>query len=181
MFNLPVYRYILYICTVKHEKRGDPTVPLFAYMDVESYIEECLGSLFEQPEYSSIFLLEVRGKGSKYTVYLDSDSGLSFADLQKISRYLEEKLETDRVVPENYTLDVSSPGADRPLTLPRQYSKHIGRDLLVKLNDETQKKGTLEAVEEESIVIGTKKKKETITEEISFADILESVVQISFK
>lgn len=166
---------------MKHEERGDPTVPLFAYMDVESYIEECLGELFSQSQYSNYFLLEVQGKGSKYTVYLDGDSGLSFTDLQKISRYLEEKLEADRVVPENYTLDVSSPGADRPLTLARQYVKHIGRDLLVRLNDETEKKGKLEAVEEDSITLVTKKKKETITEEISFADILESVVQISFK
>ncbi len=150
-------------------------------MDVESYIEECLGELFSQAEYSSIFLLEVRGKGSKYTVYLDSDTGLSFAELQKISRYLEEKLEADRVVPENYTLDVSSPGADRPLTLPRQYGKHIGRELLVRLNDESEKRGVLESVEDAGITISSKKKKETITEEISFADVLESVVQISFK
>ncbi len=150
-------------------------------MDVESYIEECLGELFSQAEYSSIFLLEVRGKGSKYTVYLDSDTGLSFAELQKISRYLEEKLEADRAVPENYTLDVSSPGADRPLKLPRQYGKHIGRELLVRLNDESEKRGVLESVEDAGITISSKKKKETITEEISFADVLESVVQISFK
>ncbi len=166
---------------MKHDERGDPTVPLFAYMDVESYIEESLGTLFSQADYSNYFLLEVQGKGSKYTVFIDSDTGVSFTDLQKISRYLEERLEEDRIVPEDYTLDVSSPGVDRPLKMTRQYVKHIGRKLKVTLNDETVTTGVLTEADETSITLTTKKKKETNTQEIPFTDIKESVVQISFK
>ena len=166
---------------MKHDERGDPTVPLFAYMDVESYIEESLGALFSQEDYSNYFLLEVQGTGSKYTVYIDSDTGVSFNDLQKISRYLEERLEEDRIVPEDYTLDVSSPGVDRPLTMPRQYSKHVGRGLKVTFNDETVQTGLLSECDDTKIKLTTKKKKEPITQEIPFADIKESVVQISFK
>ena len=42
-------------------------------------------------------------------------------------------LDTEDVVSGTYNLNVSSPGADRPLTLPRQYAKHVGRRLGVEI------------------------------------------------
>ena len=169
-----------YICAAKRKKRGDPTVPLFDYMDISSEIKTHLAELLDTDEYAENFLIEVRSSGSKHEVYIDGDDGVTFAKCRKISRYLEEKLEESGAVGDKYVLEVSSPGADRPLTQWRQYRKHEGRALKVKLNDGTIQQGTLTKTEEDMIFLTEKEKAGTTNHEIPFSDIKESVVQISF-
>jgi ribosome maturation factor RimP len=85
-----------------------------------------------------------------------------------------------------YSLEVTSPGADQPLTDPRQYPRHIGRSLALKLQDGTEKTGPLTAATDEGIeleeVIKVKTKKTTLPAVfIPFGDIKEATVVISFK
>ncbi len=155
-------------------------VPLFDYMDISSDIKTHLAELLDTDEYAENFLIEVRSSGSKHEVYIDGDDGVTFAKCRKISRYLEEKLEESGAVEDKYVLEVSSPGADRPLTQWRQYRKHEGRVLKVKLNDGTIRQGTLTKTEEDMIFLTEKEKAGTTNHEIPFSDIKESVVQISF-
>ncbi len=77
--------------------------------------------------------VDVRGTGGSRVVniYVDSDEDLSIEKLAKISREVGFLLETGDVIPGHYNLTVSSPGLDRPLRLPRQYQKNIGRSLRV--------------------------------------------------
>jgi ribosome maturation factor RimP len=169
-----------YICAAKRKKRGDPTVPLFDYMDISRVIKGYLAELLDTEEYLENFLIEVRSNGSKYEVFIDGDEGMTFAKCRKISRYLEAKLEESGAVGEKYTLEVSSPGAERPLTQWRQYGKHSGRKLKVVMNDGTVREGTLTEIGEDIIFLTEKKKKDMVNHEIPFSDIKESVVQISF-
>lgn len=69
-------------------------------------------------------------------VYLESEDVLDVAALTRINRELGFRLDEDGAVGEKYALNVSSPGVDRPLVDPRQYRKNIGRELLVKFNQE---------------------------------------------
>ncbi len=169
-----------YICAAKRKERGDPTVPLFDYMNIVTDIKTYLTVLLDTAEYAENFLIEVRATGSKYEVFIDGDEGVTFAKCRKISRYLEEKLEESGAVGEKYTLEVSSPGAERPLTMWRQYGKHTGRKLHVKLNDGTEREGKLTELRDEVILLTDKDKTGTTNHEIPFSDIKESVVQISF-
>jgi len=155
-------------------------VPLFDYMEIVSDIKTHLAELLDTEEYAENFLIEVRSSGSKHEVFIDGDDGVTFAKCRKISRYLEEKLEESGAVGDKYVLEVSSPGAERPLTQWRQYGKHAGRDLKVKMNDETERQGTLTETGEDMIFLTEKSKAGSTTHEIPFADIKESVVQISF-
>jgi len=82
---------------------------------------------------------------------------------------------------EKYTLDVSSPGIDRPLTFYRQYLKNIGRNVKVVLNDDSIQEGKLVKVEESEIQILIKEKKKETESMIQMNDIKEIYVQISFK
>ncbi len=77
--------------------------------------------------------VEVKGfQGSRVvSVYLDGPQGAGSDDLVKVSRSLGFVLETEDVVKGSYRLDVSSPGADRPLQDPRQFPRHVGRELAV--------------------------------------------------
>lgn len=77
--------------------------------------------------------LDVRGApGSRAVdVFLDSDDGLGVDTLAEISRSIAFLLDTEDVIAGRYRLTVSSPGLDRPLRLPRQYRKNVGRKLRV--------------------------------------------------
>ena len=155
-------------------------VPLFDYMEISSDIKTYVAALLDTDEYAENFLIEVRSSGSKHEVYIDGDEGVTFAKCRKISRYLEEKLEESGAVGDKYVLEVSSPGATRPLTMWRQYRKHTGRNLQVKMNDGSERKGKLTELKDELILLTEKDKTGTTNHEIPFSDIKESVVQISF-
>lgn len=75
--------------------------------------------------------VEVRGyQGSRVvSVYADSESSADADDLAALSRSLSFLLDTEDMVKGRYRLDVSTPGAEQPLSDPRQYAKHVGRVL----------------------------------------------------
>ena len=158
---------------------------------IEQRIEAQLEVLFQEEAFQEYFLIEIKYQPSreKVEVFIDGDSGLSFQTCQAISRRLEEAIEENGWLGEKYTLDVSSPGVSRPLQLPRQYPKHIGRKLQVRLQDGSEAEGTLTEVGDDSIKLEEKqrvkdgKKKKTVTEVLSysFGDIVEAKVKISFK
>jgi ribosome maturation factor RimP len=121
--------------------------------------------------------VQVRGqKGSRVIeVFVDSDGGLGSDDLAAISRDLGFLLETEDVVKGRYHLNVSSPGADRPLVLPRQYAKHVGRTLAVTVGEgdgATTRTGTLTAVHDDAFDL----EHDGETEAIAFADVTEARV-----
>lgn len=104
---------------------------------VQSIVDDVLSG-------SSLYVVEiiVRGvKGSRVVeIYVDSDEGLNVDALAKVNREIGFMLETEDVIEGHYTLNVSSPGIDRPLRLPRQYKKNIGRSLKVKYMEEEKRR-----------------------------------------
>ena len=136
-----------------------------------------------------LFVVELTVSDSvqpKITVTLDGPNGLGINECAKVSRRLNRRLEETYGEEAQYSLEVGSPGADQPLTDPRQYVRHVGRTLALKLQDGTEKSGTLlsatpEGVEVEE-VIKVKTKKTTLPAAFfPFADITEAKVVISFK
>jgi ribosome maturation factor RimP len=93
-----------------------------------------------------LFLVEVVIKpGNKIGVFIDSIKGVTVDDCVAVSRYIESRLNRDE---EDYELEVSSPGLDRPLKWPIQYEKNIGRYLEILLNTGIKIRGQLlEAME----------------------------------
>ncbi len=77
--------------------------------------------------------VEVRGfQGSRVvSVFADAEEGAGADDLAALSRSLSFLLDTEDLVKGRYRLDVSSPGAERPLTDRRQFPQHVGRTLAV--------------------------------------------------
>ena len=109
---------------------------------------------------SSTFIvdLDVRGtRGSQVVnIFVDSDSGMGVDDLARISREIGFLLDTEDVFPDRYSLNVSSPGLDKPLAMPRQYKKNIGRQLRVHFRKEDgtgnmEVAGTLVGVDDDAI------------------------------
>ncbi len=100
----------------------------------------------------------VRGrKGSRVVeVYLDGDKGVGVADLAAMSREFGFLLDAEDIIKGGYSLNVSSPGEDRCLLLPKQFARHIGKEVEITLMDGTVITGRLDGVDGESeIIVGS--------------------------
>jgi ribosome maturation factor RimP len=92
--------------------------------------------------------LRVTRAGRRYVVQVvvDGDGGVDHDELSKLSRQISTDLDEAEAsgtpgglrelrAVNSYTLEVSSPGVDRPLTLPRHWRRNVGRLVLVKAGD----------------------------------------------
>lgn len=157
-------------------------------------LEDLLAAKFEEADFADCFLLEIKVlPGNRIEVYLDSDTGITLEKCTRISRYLECYLDETGWAGSSYVLEVSSPGVSRPLTLPRQYPKHVGRWLAVQLARGERVEGKLLEVSAQGLVLevevpqdqqkNDKKKKARMIKKacrISFAEINEARVLVRF-
>ena len=135
----------------------------------------------------NLFLVSAKlHSDGKLIILVDGDNGIGIDDCVAISRHVGFHLEEENVIETAYTLEVSSPGLDTPLTMPRQYTKNIGRTLAIKMTDGTKREGILSGITEDAIIIDEtikeKGKKATEVESvIPMNQITETKVTISFK
>ena len=71
--------------------------------------------------------LEVSGGGRILRVFVDKPGGVSVGDCARLSERLSERLDIEDFIPYRYTLEVSSPGLDRPLKRESDYERFQGR------------------------------------------------------
>ncbi|MCB0663587.1 MAG: ribosome maturation factor [Saprospiraceae bacterium] len=151
-------------------------------------IEKLLAKKFEEPDFSDCFLVDLQlSPSKKLEVFVDCDNGLTLDKCRIISRYLESFIDEQNWLGEKYTIEVSSPGITRPLTMHRQYVKNKGRSLEIVPVEGKKFEGKLLEVEEDKIVMEVKervegkKRMELKNVEIPFSDIKKAKVKISFK
>jgi ribosome maturation factor RimP len=141
-------------------------------------------ALLERP---SVFLIDLTITDSfKIIVALDGDNGVALQDCIDISRAIENNLDREE---QDFSLEVASVGVGSPLKMVRQYKKNVGRTLIVKLATEIIEAELVEANDNfiilswkarESKKIG--KGKETVQkkQEISYKEIKEAIVTVTF-
>lgn len=152
-------------------------------------IEKRVTELVEEKiaDMPHLFLVEAKmHSNGKLIVLVDGDNGIGIADCAAISRHVGFHLEEENVIEQAYNLEVSSPGIDTPLTLPRQFTKNIGRTLGIKMDDGAKREGKLLSIGEGNIVIEETikekgKKAVTVESTIPTDKITETKVLISFK
>ena len=112
-------------------------------------------------------------------VDIDGDNGVTIDDCIALSRAVEGQLDRDE---EDFELNVGSAGADMPLKLPRQYQRHIGREMEVTTVDGEHFTAKLTAADAEGITLTIAATKRTPAEEqrLAFADIKTARVVIKF-
>lgn len=107
--------------------------------------------------------VEVKGQGNRRIVRLvaDADGGLDVDRIAALSRAVGDVLDEDDVIPGAYTLEVTSPGADRPMRSAREFRRNVGREVRVVRTGEATKapdvkgevRGTLVAVEDDRVTL----------------------------
>jgi ribosome maturation factor RimP len=165
---------------------------IFLNMDIKNFLETCVNNALEN--HPELFLVnrEYNEANGKYTFIIDGDQGFNIQQCGKISRLVLRQIEENpeaEAQREDFSFEIASPGAEKPLFLKRQYPKHIDREIEILLEDSTTLTGRLIKVEEEALEIlplikskvKGRKDKEGETRIIPFDQIKESKIKLSFK
>lgn len=110
-------------------------------------------------------------------IAVDQDGGVRDSDLVEASRLASEVLDgSDVMGASTYTLEVTSPGVDRPLTLPRHWRRNADRLVRVTLVEGGVVTGRIGVSTDAAVTLDV----EGETREVPYADIGRAVVQIEF-
>ncbi len=95
--------------------------------------------------------------GSLLRVYIDQADGITVDDCARVSHQLSGVLDVEDPIRENYSLEVSSPGLDRPLFTTRDFERFAGRRVNLKthgkLYDRRRFKGLLKGIEGGDVLV----------------------------
>lgn len=101
--------------------------------------------------------LQPQGKHMLLRIYIDKADGIGVEDCERVSRQVSSLLDVEDPISGEYTLEVSSPGADRPLYTLAQCEQFTGENVSVKLRfpyeGRRNFKGQLKGVEEGDLVV----------------------------
>ena len=98
------------------------------------------------------------GRGNGFLrLYIDAEAGITLDDCERVSRAVSEVLDAEDPVPGQYTLEVSSPGLERPLRTAQQFARFVGETVFVETvqpqEGRRRFKGALAAVGEAEIEV----------------------------
>ncbi len=124
------------------------------------------------------------GKSWFLRVYIDKETGVDIEDCGNVSEKLSEKLDEIDPIPQNYFLEVSSPGAERPLKKEKDFQKAIGKNVYIKtyepILDEKEFEGTLMAFDGVNVTVEIKIKTRKKTVVIPYEKVAKARLAISF-
>lgn len=114
------------------------------------------------------------GRRSMLTIIVDGDTHLSLDQVTSATKAIGEIVESIQSLGETpFTLEVTSPGLDRPLTKVRHWQKNINRLVKVVMQDGSEVKGRINEVNQASSVVGEKK--------VNYSDIKRATLEVEFK
>lgn len=115
------------------------------------------------------------------TCIVDGDASLNLDQVTSVSRVISELLDEATFMGETpFTLEVTSPGVDRPLTQPRHFAKNVDRLLKIIKLDGSEVTGRILSNTDHDVTLTVVVKKETIEQTVSLSEIKRAVVEIEF-
>lgn len=98
-----------------------------------------------------------QGRHSLLRVYIDRPEGILIEDCETVSRQVSGVLDVEDPISGEYTLEVSSPGMDRPLFTLEQFARYVGEQVKIRLRIPFERRrnfqGVLRGVEEQDVVV----------------------------
>ncbi|WP_167469009.1 ribosome maturation factor RimP [Pseudomonas reidholzensis] len=98
-----------------------------------------------------------QGKHSVLRIYIDKEDGVLVDDCAKVSHQCSSVLDVEDPISAEYTLEVSSPGMDRPLFTLEQFALHAGEQVKIKLRSPFEGRrnfqGLLRGVEDQDVIV----------------------------
>jgi len=127
--------------------------------DYVSRTEELLAPILSEHGFELVDTEWVKEGPNMYLrAYIDKENGITIGDCELVSRALSDLLDKEDFISENYILEVSSPGLDRPLKKDRDFERSIGRDVEIKLfrqmDGQKEYTGILRSFDNDNVSIG---------------------------
>ncbi len=127
------------------------TSKLEQLQDILTPVIEALGYKCWGIEYAA------QGRHSVLRVYIDHENGILVDDCEVVSRQLSAVMDVEDPISSEYTLEVSSPGIDRPLFTLEQFAQYIGEQVKIKLRSPVEERrsyqGLIRSVEDQDVVV----------------------------
>jgi ribosome maturation factor RimP len=130
--------------------------------------------------------VECVGQGTRtlVRVFLDKPGGVSLDDCQQVHVSLSHALDVEDPIPHAYTLEVSSPGLDRPFKRREQYHRALGTPVNLKLrtpiNGQWRVVGTLREVRDDGVTLAVEEKRTEQLVQLTWEQIAEGRPHITF-
>ncbi|TKC18693.1 ribosome maturation factor RimP [Robertmurraya kyonggiensis] len=110
-------------------------------------VEEIVSPIINELNLELVDIEYVKeGKNWFLRVFIDKENGVDIEECGMVSEKLSEKLDELDPIPYNYFLEVSSPGAERPLKKDKDYEKAIGKNVFIKTYEPIDGGKTFEGV-----------------------------------
>lgn len=128
--------------------------------------------------------VQASGRRRRVSVVVDRDGGVDLDGIASVSRAVSDALDaSDAMGDDPYTLEVTSPGIDRPLTLPRHWRRNIGRRVRLHATDGTSLEGRVREVDDDGILLAVdaKGKPESVERRTPWSEVVRGEVQVEFR
>ena len=117
------------------------------------------------------------GKRRILRVAVDKDGGVTLDEIAEATREVNRVLDGSDVMGEQpYTLEVTSRGVDRPLTLPRHWRRNAQRLVKVTFADGSSATGRILESDDDAVTIEVSGRKRTV----AYAEVKKALVQVDF-
>ena len=124
--------------------------------------------------YLEELTITTAGKVKILTVIVDSDTHLNLDQVTAVTKERSQVIEELPVLGDSaFTLEVTSPGLDRPLTKPRHWRKNLGRLVKVTMQTGLVVEGRIGQASETTVLVDENT--------VSFEDIKRAALEIEFK
>jgi ribosome maturation factor RimP len=124
------------------------------------------------------------GKSWFLRVFIDKEQGIDIEECGMVSEKLSEKLDELDPIPYNYFLEVSSPGAERPLKKQKDYEKAVGKNVHIKtyepIDGEKTFEGVLTNYTKDTVTVEVKIKTRKKTIEIPMEKVATARLAVTF-
>ncbi|WP_274855708.1 ribosome maturation factor RimP [Bacillus methanolicus] len=152
---------------------------------VSEIVEELVTPILDENGLELVDIEYVKeGKDWFLRVFIDKDTGVDIEECGIVSEKLSEKLDAIDPIPHNYFLEVSSPGAERPLKKEKDFEKAVGKNIYIKtyepIDGEKTFEGILTHFDRETVKIEIKIKTRKKLIEIPFSKIASARLAVSF-
>jgi ribosome maturation factor RimP len=152
---------------------------------VTEVVEELALPILEELQLELVEVEYVKeGKTWFLRVYIDKETGVDIEGCGNVSEKLSEKLDEVDPIPQNYFLEVSSPGAERPLKKEKDFLNAIGKNVYIKtyepILDEKEFEGILTSFDGEEVTIEVRIKTRKKTIVIPFEKVAKARLAITF-
>lgn len=127
--------------------------------------------------------VQASGRRRRVSVVVDRDGGIDLDGIAEVSRAASDALDaSDAMGDDPYTLEVTSPGIDRPLLLPRHWRRNIGRRVRLHTSGGVTMEGRVRDVDDEGVLllVDAGGKPEMEERRTPWADVERGDVQVEF-